>query len=63
LLSTLNSQLSTAHAQGTAFSYQGRLASGGNPANAGIRDQFRLNTFPPVGNNQQPPTPPAPTTK
>ena len=31
-LSTLNSQLSTAHAQGTAFSYQGRLVSGGAPA-------------------------------
>jgi hypothetical protein len=64
LLSTLNSQLSTAHAQGTAFSYQGRLASGGNPANAGIRDQFRLNTFPPAGSTSTPPPPPpAPTTK
>ena len=36
-LSTLNSQLSTAFAQGTAFTYQGRLNSGTNPAN-GIYD-------------------------
>jgi hypothetical protein len=28
---TFNSQLSTAHAQGTAFTYQGRLNSGGSP--------------------------------
>jgi hypothetical protein len=33
LLSTLNSQLSTAFAQGTAFTYQGRLNNGTNPAN------------------------------
>jgi hypothetical protein len=32
LLSTLNPQLSTALAQGTAFTYQGRLNTGGNPA-------------------------------
>jgi trimeric autotransporter adhesin len=32
-LSTLNSQLATARAQGTAFTYQGRLNSGANPAN------------------------------
>src|SRR5258705_10363042 len=32
LLSTLNSQLSTALAQGTAFTYQGRLADAGSPA-------------------------------
>ena len=31
LLSTVNSQLSTAHAQGTGFTYQGHLANGGNP--------------------------------
>ncbi len=37
LLSTLNSQLATAHAQGTAFTYQGRLNDGANPAN-GIYD-------------------------
>jgi hypothetical protein len=36
-LSTLNLRLSTAHAQGTAFTYQGRLNSGANPA-AGIYD-------------------------
>jgi hypothetical protein len=33
LLSTLNHQLSTAFAQGTAFTYQGRLNDNGNPAN------------------------------
>ena len=37
LLSTLNFQLSTAHAQGTAFTYQGRLNNGTNPA-TGIFD-------------------------
>ena len=31
-LSTLDSQLSTAHAQGTAFTYQGRLNDGATPA-------------------------------
>ena len=36
-LSTLNLQLSTACAQGTAFTYQGRLNSGANPA-GGIYD-------------------------
>jgi hypothetical protein len=37
LLSTFNLQLSTVHAQGTAFNYQGRLNSGANPA-GGIYD-------------------------
>src|ERR1035437_640628 len=32
-LSTFNLQLSTAFAQGTAFTYQGRLNDGGSPAN------------------------------
>jgi hypothetical protein len=32
-LSILNSPLLTAHAQGTAFTFQGRLTDGGNPAN------------------------------
>jgi len=41
-LSTLNLQPSTAHAQGTAFTYQGRLNAGGNPT-TGIYDlQFTL---------------------
>jgi hypothetical protein len=31
-----------------------------NPANAGIRDQFRLNQFPPAGGNGTTPTPPTP---
>jgi hypothetical protein len=32
-----------------------------DPANAGVRDEFRLNTFPPAstsGNGTPPPTPP-----
>jgi hypothetical protein len=33
LVSTINSPLSTLHAQGTAFTYQGRLNAGENPAN------------------------------
>jgi trimeric autotransporter adhesin len=37
LISTLNSQLSTAFAQGTAFAYQGRLTDGANPA-SGLYD-------------------------
>jgi hypothetical protein len=32
-LSNLNSALSTAQAQGTAFTYQGQLSSNGVPAN------------------------------
>jgi hypothetical protein len=32
-ISTLNSQLSTLFAQGTAFTYQGRLNNNGTPAN------------------------------
>jgi hypothetical protein len=40
--STLDSQLSSAHAQGTAFTYNGRLNDSGNPAN-GIYDlQFTI---------------------
>jgi len=37
LLLTLVSQLATAHAQGTAFTYQGRLNDGASPA-TGIYD-------------------------
>ena len=36
-LSTINSPLSTLHAQGTAFTHEGRLSDGSNPAN-GIYD-------------------------
>ena len=36
-LSMFNLQLSTAHAQGTAFTYQGRLNNGANPT-TGIYD-------------------------
>ena len=42
LLSTINYQLSTAHAQGTAFTYQGRLNSGGSPAGGTYNLTFSL---------------------
>src|SRR5215469_14605355 len=41
-LANLNLQLSTAFAQGTAFTYQGRLNSGGAPANGSYDLQFSL---------------------
>jgi hypothetical protein len=42
LLSTLNSQLSTASAQGTAFTYQGQLDAAGTPANGSYDLTFTL---------------------
>src|SRR5712675_2272996 len=42
ILSTLNAQLSTAHAQGTAFTYQGRLTSGTNTADGSYDLTFAL---------------------
>src|SRR5207302_5394798 len=42
LLSTLNSRLSTAFAQGTGFTYQGRLMQNGAPANGSYGFQFLL---------------------
>ncbi len=42
LLSALNPQLSTLHAQGTAFTYQGRLNDAGAPANGAYDFQFRV---------------------
>lgn len=50
-LLTFNSQISTAHAQGTAFSYQGRLNTNGAPANGSYDFRFRL-FFDPLGNTQ-----------
>jgi Chaperone of endosialidase len=41
VLSTLDSQFSTALAQGTAFTYQGRLNDGANPANGTYEILFR----------------------
>jgi hypothetical protein len=41
-LSTLTPQFTTLFAQGTAFSYQGRLDVGGNPANGSYDIQFML---------------------
>jgi hypothetical protein len=45
-LSTLNSQLSTAFGQGTAFTYQGRLNAGGSPASGLYDFRFRLDADP-----------------
>lgn len=42
LLSSFNTQLSTAFAQGTAFTYQGRLNSSGAPANGSYDLAFTL---------------------
>ena len=42
LLSTLNPQLSTVFAQGTAFTYQGQLTSGNSPANGSYDLTFAL---------------------
>src|SRR5437762_2316356 len=42
VLSTLNSQLSTAFAQGTAFTYQGRLNDGANLANGNYDLTFAI---------------------
>jgi hypothetical protein len=41
-ISTINHQLSMARAQGTAFTYQGQLNSGGNPANGSFDLTFTL---------------------
>jgi hypothetical protein len=48
-LSTLNFQLSTAHAQGTAFTYQGRLNDGANPANGTYDLRFTVYDSPSGG--------------
>ena len=52
LLSTLNSQLSTAHAQGTAFTYQGRLNDGANPANGAYDLRFAIYNAATAGTQQ-----------
>src|ERR1035438_215136 len=44
LLSIFNSQFSTARAQGTAFTYQGRLNSSGSPVNGSYDLTFTLYT-------------------
>jgi formylglycine-generating enzyme required for sulfatase activity len=48
-LATFNLQLTTAHAQGTAFTYQGRLNSSGSPASGSYDFRFRL-AADPLGN-------------
>ena len=49
LLSALNAQLSTAFAQGTAFTYQGRLQNNGSLANGLYDFQFSLSNAPSGG--------------
>ena len=46
LLAVLNSQFSTAHAQGTAFTYQGQLQSTGAPANGLFNLRFAIYNSP-----------------
>jgi len=48
-LSTLNSALSTAQAQGTAFTYEGQLQNGGSPANGFYDFRFSLSNAPSGG--------------
>lgn len=48
-LSTLNSQRSTLHAQGTAFTYQGRLNDGASPASGSYDLSFTLYGGPLLG--------------
>ena len=55
-LLTFNHQLSIARAQGTAFTYQGRLNDGGAPANGSYDLQFILYNAG-VGGSQQGPIP------
>jgi len=50
-LAVFNFQLSTAHAQSTAFTYQGRLNSGGGPASGLYDYRFKLYSDP-LGNTQ-----------
>src|SRR5258708_15478034 len=50
LLSTLNTQVSTLFAQGTSFSYQGRLLDNGAPANGTYELRFTLFDDVSVGN-------------
>ena len=45
-LSILNPQLSTLHAQGTAFTYQGQLQNSGSPVNGLYDFRFRLDADP-----------------
>ncbi len=49
LLSNLNLQLSTCFAQGTAFTYQGRLNDGSNPANGNYDLRFAVYNAPQAG--------------
>jgi len=44
---------SSAHAQGTAFTYQGKLTDAGNPANGNYDLQFKLFDTPTVGTGAQ----------
>ena len=54
LLSTLNAHLVTAFAQGTAFTYQGRLNDGANPANGDYDLRFAIYDALAAGTQQDP---------
>ena len=54
LLAILNPYFSTAHAQATAFTYQGRLMDGGNPANGTYDFKFVLYDSSTNGSQQGP---------
>ena len=49
-VSTLNPQLSTAFAQGTAFMYQGRLTDNGAPADGNYELRFAIYDATAAGN-------------
>ena len=49
ILCACNASLSTADAQGTAFTYQGQLSSGGSTANGFCDFQFALSNAPSGG--------------
>ena len=58
LLSTLNPQLSTCLAQGTSFTYQGRLNDAANPSGNGRYDfQFQVFDAPSLGSSYGSPNP------
>ena len=57
LFSCFNSKLATAYAQGTAFTYQGRLSNGNSPANGSYDLTFSLFNAPSGGSAVAGPVP------
>ena len=52
-VSTFNLQPSTAHAQGTAFTYQGQLNAGGSPAKGFTTSASHCTTPPAAGPSRE----------